>query len=200
LKIGIFISGSGTNMEQICRNFISGKLNGVSEISFVLSDKKNAPGIEKASALGINTVVLPKKKEETRNDYENRLLETISPYSTGVIVLAGFMKILGNTFLQGYKGKIINIHPSLLPAFRGVDAQRQAFDYGVKVSGCTVHFVDESLDGGPVILQETVLREPGDTYESFRSKILFKEHKILSEAICIVAKGGYSISDRYVLL
>jgi phosphoribosylglycinamide formyltransferase 1 len=200
LKIGVFISGSGTNMEQICKNFISGKLDGVSEISFVLSDKKDAPGIEKASALGMNTVVLPKKKEESKDIYENRLLEKIAPYSTGIIVLAGFMKILGTVFLKGYKGKIINIHPSLLPAFKGVDAQRQAFDYGVKVSGCTVHFVDESLDGGPVILQDSVLREAHDTYESFKSKILLKEHKILSEAISIAAKGEYSISDRYVLL
>ena len=119
---------------------------------------------------------------------------------TCALPISGFMKILGNTFLEGYPGKTINIHPSLLPSFKGVDAQKQAFDHGVKVSGCTVHFVDETLDGGPVILQQPVFRSIDDTYESFKAKILEEEHKILSKAVSIVTEGRYSISDRFVLL
>lgn len=200
MKAAVFISGSGTNMEKVCRNFFAGDLRGISEISFVLSDKSDAPGIKKATDMGIKTIILPRKKGEEKNEYETRLLESVLPFSTELIVLAGFMKILGTTFLSGYPGKIINIHPSLLPAFRGTDAQKQAFDYGVKVSGCTVHFVDETLDGGPVIIQQPVIREQSDDYESFKQKILDEEHKILSKAISIVAEGKYSISGRFVLL
>lgn len=200
MNIGIFISGTGTNMEKVCRNFIEGALSGVSEISFVLSDKKSASGIDKAKSLGINTIILPKNKDESKDQYEKRLLESIAPFSTGLIVLAGFMKVLGHTFLSGYKGKIINIHPSLLPSFKGIDAQKQAFEYGVKVSGCSVHFVDETLDGGPIIIQQPVFREIGDTPDSFKARILKEEHVILSKAITIVAEGKYSISDRFVLL
>ena len=187
-------------MAAICRNFAEKKLAGVDEISFVLSDKRSAPGLEKAESFGIKTIVLPKKKDESREDYETRLLEAVAPFGTELIVLAGFMKVLGHTFLSGYKGKIINIHPSLLPAFKGVDAQGQAFDYGVKVSGCTVHFVDETLDGGPIILQQPVLRHDDDTKETFKARILEQEHILLSKAISIVTTGKYSISGRQVLL
>lgn len=200
MKIGIFISGTGTNMAAICRNFVEKKLAGVDEISFVLSDKRSAAGIEKAESFGIKTIVLPKKKDEPKEDYETRLLEAVKPFGTGLIVLAGFMKVLGHTFLSGYDGKIINIHPSLLPSFKGVDAQGQAFDYGVKVSGCTVHFVDETLDGGPIILQQPVLRHDDDTKETFKARILEQEHILLSKAISIVTTGKYSISGRQVLL
>ena len=200
MKTGIFISGTGTNMAAICRNFAENKLAGVDEISFVLSDKRNAPGLEKAESFGIRTIVLPKKKDEPKEDYEARLLEAVAPFGTELIVLAGFMKVLGHTFLSGYKGKIINIHPSLLPAFKGVDAQGQAFDYGVKVSGCTVHFVDETLDGGPIILQQPVFRQDDDTKETFKARILEQEHILLSKAITIVTTGKYSISGRQVLL
>jgi len=199
VKIGIFISGTGTNMAAICRNFAEKKLEGVDEISFVLSDKRSASGIEKAEAFGIKTIVLPKKKDEPKEDYETRLLEAVRPFGTKLIVLAGFMKVLGHTFLSGYEGKIINIHPSLLPSFKGVDAQGQAFDYGVKVSGCTVHFVDETLDGGPIILQQPVFRHDNDTKETFKARILEQEHILLSKAITIVTTGKYSISGRQVL-
>jgi len=187
-------------METVCKNFVEGNLRGVSEISFVLSDKKSAPGIKKAEALGINTLILQKNKDESKDQYEKRLLEAIAPFSTGLIVLAGFMRVLCHTFLSGYAGKIINIHPSLLPSFKGIDAQKQAFEYGVKVSGCSVHFVDETLDGGPVIIQQPVFRENSDTLDTFKSRILKEEHVILSKAITIVAEDKYSISDRFVLL
>ena len=200
VKIGIFISGTGTNMAAVCRNFFEKKLDGVDEISFVLSDKRNAPGLEKAEKFGIKTIVLPKKKDEAKEDYETRLIEAVRPFGTKLIVLAGFMKVLGTTFLSNYDGKIINIHPSLLPSFKGVDAQGQAFDYGVKVSGCTVHFVDETLDGGPIILQQPVFRENDDTNETFKARILEQEHILLSKAISIVSLGNYSINCRYVLV
>lgn len=187
-------------MTAVCRNFAEKKLDGVDEISFVLSDKKNAPGIEKAMNFGIKTIVLPKKKDEAKEDYEARILDAVLPFGTELIVLAGFMKVLGHTFLSGYKGKIINIHPSLLPAFKGVDAQGQAFDYGVKVSGCTVHFVDETLDGGPIILQQPVMRADDDTKETFKARILEQEHILLSKAISIVTTGKYLINGRQVLL
>ncbi len=200
MNIGIFISGTGTNMSAVINNFKKGLLDGVDEISFVLSDKANAGGIAKAEAEGIRTIVLPKEKNELRSDYELRLLAAISEYETGLIVLAGFMKILGSVFLRGYKGKIINIHPSLLPAFKGVNAQKQAFDYGVRVSGCTTHFVDETLDGGPIIIQTAVERREDDDYETFKNRILAREHRILSESISIVATGRYSTLNRMVLL
>ena len=200
MKIGIFISGTGTNMAAICRNYKENKLLGVDEISFVLSDKRDAPGLQKAAEFGIKTIVLPKKKGDMKEDYERRILNEIAPFETGLIVLAGFMKVLTSVFISGYKGKIINIHPSLLPSFKGVDAQGQAFDYGVKVSGCTVHFVDESLDGGPIILQQPVLREENDTKESFKARILEQEHILLSKAVSIVCTGKYSVEGRQVKL
>lgn len=200
MKIGIFISGTGSNMEAVIKNFLKNSIQGVTEISFVLSDKKSAPGIDKAQKLGIRTIILPKMKDESRDDYEVRLFEAVNPFDTGLIVLAGFMKIIGNTFLSRYSGRIINIHPSLLPSFKGVDAQSQAFDYGVKVSGCTVHFVDETLDGGPIILQKAVERMDSDTADDLKHRILEHEHKLLSEAISVVAQGKYTIKGRLVLL
>lgn len=200
MKIGIFISGTGTNMVAVCRNFLEKRLEGVDEISFVLSDKRNAPGLQKAEALGIKTIVLPKRKEQTREDYEAEMLKTIEPYNVGLLVLAGFMKVLGERFLGGFHGKIINIHPSLLPSFTGVNAQSQAFEYGVKVSGCTVHFVDSTLDGGPIIIQQPVFRKNDDTDETFRARILEQEHILLSKAVSIVCKGEYKIHGRYVVV
>lgn len=200
MKIGIFISGTGTNMSAIIENFKRGNLPGVNGISFVLSDKINAGGIEKAEAEGIRTLVVPKQKNELRADYELRLLSAIYEHKVGIIVLAGFMKILGTTFLNGFKGKIINIHPSLLPSFKGVNAQKQAYDYGVRISGCTTHFVDETLDGGPIILQAAVERKENDTYEIFKNRILAKEHEILSKTISVVSESRYSILNRMVLL
>lgn len=187
-------------MEAVIRNFQTGALNGVDEISFVLSDKKSAGGIEKAQKLGIQTIVIPKVKEETRENYELRIYDAVRPFNTGLIVLAGFMKIISAAFLSRYEGKIINIHPSLLPSFKGVDAQKQAFDHGVKISGCTVHFVDETLDGGPIILQKSVERFESDTVDDFKHRILDQEHLLLSKAISIVAQNNYTIKDRLVSL
>jgi phosphoribosylglycinamide formyltransferase 1 len=200
LRIGIFISGTGTNMDALISAHAQGKIECVEKIAFVFSDRKNAPGIEKANAAGIRTVVLPKKAGEEKGDYENRILNAIESYKVDLIVLAGFMKILSSVFLNGFGGKIINIHPSILPAFKGVDAQKQAFDYGVKISGCSVHFVDDTLDGGPIILQTVVERSENDTLDTFKNKILKQEHDLLVSSVSIVAADNYEIRDRYVLI
>jgi len=198
MKVGIFISGSGTNMDAVIRSWRSGKFSRVDPVCFVLSDKPDAPGIAKAAAQGVQTLVVQRRKGEPREHHEARILEAIASYDVGLIVLAGFMRVLSPYFLSRFKGKVINIHPSLLPSFTGVDAQHQAFDHGVKVTGCTVHFVDESLDGGPIILQRAVERLDNDTAEELRLRILTEEHRLLSEAIEIVTTGRYRVSNRYV--
>ncbi|HOW52798.1 MAG TPA: phosphoribosylglycinamide formyltransferase [bacterium] len=198
MKIGIFISGSGTNMDAVVRSWHAGRFSQVDEVSFVLSDKADAAGLAKAAAHGVPTLTVARRKGEPREHHEARLLEAIVSYPVDLIVLAGFMRVLSPYFLSRFPGKIINIHPSLLPAFPGVDAQHQAFDHGVKISGCTVHFVDESLDGGPILLQKAVERLDGDTTEDLRQRILTEEHKLLSEAIEIVTTGRYRVSNRYV--
>jgi phosphoribosylglycinamide formyltransferase-1 len=198
MKIAIFISGSGTNMQQIIENFKSGYFSKIDEIPFVLSDNPNALGLEKAQKQGIKTFVVQKEKKEKRASFEEKILKIVNQFSPQIIVLAGFMRIISSFFLKNYKGKIINIHPSLLPSFRGVNAQQQAFDYGVKISGCTTHFVDESLDGGPIILQSFVERKNNDTFETFKQRILKEEHKILSKTIEIVSTETYKQSERYV--
>lgn len=198
MKVGIFISGTGTNMESVIRSWQAGRLPAVEDIPMVVSDTPGAPGLEKARRLGVATAVVSRRPKEPRESYEERLLEAIAPHGVGLIVLAGFMRVLSPFFLSRFPGRVINIHPSLLPAFPGVDAQQQAYDYGVKITGATVHFVDESLDGGPVILQEPVARRNGDSAEELRSRILEKEHELLSEAIDIVTTGRFRIINRYV--
>jgi len=199
MNIGVFISGNGTNMEAVVRRWKEGGFSQVEQVSFVLSDNPQAAGIEKAVRLGVPVLVLPRGKGETRKQHEKRILETIAEYRVGLIVLAGFMRVLSPFFLTAFEGKIINIHPSLLPAFPGIDAQRQAFDHGVKVTGCTVHFVDENLDGGPIILQKAVERRDKDDVESLRLRILAEEHRLLGDAIEIVTTGRYRVEGRYVV-
>ena len=199
MNIGIFISGSGTNMEALVRRWKEGRLPQVGKIAFVLSDRSDAAGIAKARAAGIETLVVPRRKGEPRESHEKRILDAIAPYGVGLVALAGFMRVLSPSFLGRFPGRILNIHPSLLPAFPGVDAQRQAFDHGVKVTGCTVHFVDESLDGGPIVLQRAVERRDADTAEELRLRILAEEHRLYGDAVDIVTAGCYHIKDRYVI-
>jgi len=200
MKIGIFISGSGTNMEEIIQNFNSGYFSNIDEISFVFSDKKKAKGLAIAQGYNVRTLVLPKKKGELREEYTNRIQELIKEFDVDILVLAGFLKILPGSFIKKFGGKIINIHPSLLPAFPGLDAQKQAFEYGVKVSGASVHFVDDSLDGGPVVLQSSVERQESDSFETFKSRILEREHVIFSKALEIVSTNSYKIVERHVVI
>ncbi len=198
MDISVFISGSGTNMEALVRRWREGGFSRVDRVAFVLSDKADAPGIEKARRYGVETIVVPRRKGEAREQHEERILSAIAPFSIDILVLAGFMRVLSPSFIRRFGRPIINIHPFLLTAFSGVNAQEQAFNYGVKVSGCTVHFVDESLDGGPIILQRAVERYDGDTAEDLRLRILAEEHRLLGEAVEIVTTGRYRIEKRYV--
>lgn len=198
MKVAILISGTGTNMEAVIRSWQAGRLPAVEGIPVVISDTPDAPGLEKAHRLGVATAVVARRAKEPREAHEERLLEALAPHGVGLLVLAGFMRILSPFFLSRFPGRVINIHPSLLPAFPGVDAQKQAYDHGVKVTGCTVHFVDETLDGGPIILQRAVERRDADTAEDLRSRILEREHALLSEAIDIVTRESFSIVNRYV--
>lgn len=198
MKVAILISGTGTNMEAVIRSWQAGRLPAVEGIPVVISDTPDAPGLEKARRLGVATAVVARRPKEPREAHEERLLEALAPHGVGLLVLAGFMRVLSPFFLSRSPGRVINIHPSLLPAFPGVDAQKQAYDHGVKMTGCTVHFVDETLDGGPIILQRAVERRDADTAEDLRSRILEEEHALLSEAIDIVTRGSFSIVNRYV--
>ncbi|HNT26709.1 MAG TPA: phosphoribosylglycinamide formyltransferase [bacterium] len=198
MKVAILISGTGSNMEAVIRARQQGRLPGVEAIPIVVSDTPDAPGLEKARRLGVATAVVARRPKEPRESHEERLLGALAPHGAGLLVLAGFMRVLSPFFLSRFPGRVINIHPSLLPAFPGLDAQKQAYDHGVKITGCTVHFVDETLDGGPILLQRAVERKDEDTAEDLRLRILKEEHELLSEAIAIVSEGRASIVNRYV--
>jgi phosphoribosylglycinamide formyltransferase-1 len=197
MGVGIFLSGSGTNMEALVRNWREGRLPSA-DVRFVLSDRADAAGLEKAARLGVPTLTVEKRAGERRADHESRILDAIAPHDTRLLVLAGFMRVLSSHFLSRYPGRIINIHPSLLPSFPGLDAQRQAFDHGVKVTGCTVHFVDRSLDDGPIIFQTPVERYDDDSAEDLRLRILAEEHRLLSAAVATVTAERYTVNHRYV--
>lgn len=197
-RIGILLSGRGSNFEAIARNIAAGKLAGA-EIAIVIANKPEAAGLETARRLGLNAVCLPSKGLD-REAYDRQVIAQLRAAQVDLVCLAGFMRLLSAAFVREFPLRILNIHPSLLPAFPGLDAQHQAFDYGAKVTGCTVHFVDEKLDHGPIILQAAVRVEPADTAESLSARILAEEHRVYSEAIAIVLAGRYRIDGRRVVL
>lgn len=192
-KLGILLSGRGSNFEAIARNIQSGALQ--AEISVVISNIPSAPGLETARAFGLKAISLP-SKGVPREEYDRQVVELLQQYEVDLICLAGFMRILTPEFIRAFPQRILNIHPSLLPAFPGLHAQRQAFEYGVKVAGCTVHFVDEGLDSGPVILQATVLVEPEDNEEDLAARILREEHRIYTDAIRMILENRIEIRGR----
>jgi phosphoribosylglycinamide formyltransferase-1 len=196
-RLGILISGRGSNFEAIADNVASGSID--AEIAIVISNRPEAPGLETARARGINAVCIPSKGLD-REIYDRMLIEELQKANVELICLAGFMRLLSASFIRAFPLRVLNIHPSLLPAFPGLDAQHQAFDYGVKVSGCTVHFVDEYLDAGPIILQSPVPVEGDDTADTLSARILKEEHRMYSEAIRIVLSGKYRIDGRRVIL
>jgi phosphoribosylglycinamide formyltransferase 1 len=155
------------------------------EIAVVISDKAAARGLELASERGIETVVI-ERRGRTRDEHEREIIAVLREHEVDLVCLAGYMRLLSPCFIEAFRGRILNIHPSLLPAFPGLDAQRQALDHGAKVSGCTVHFVDETLDGGPIILQRTVPVMEGDTVETLSARILEQEHQLYPEAVATV--------------
>ena len=169
-----------------------------SEVTVVISDKKSAQGLEKAQERGIETVVVSRNKR-SRDEHDAEIIAELKERRVEFVCLAGYMRLLSPEFIRAFPNKIVNIHPSLLPSFPGLDAQRQAFDYGAKISGCTVHFVDEHLDHGAIILQKAVEVAGGDTAESLSAKILKHEHALYIEALKLIVKGNYEISGRRVL-
>lgn len=194
LRLGILLSGRGSNFLAIARNIGEGRLSGV-EIAVVVSNVADAPGIEAAKALGLATAVYVSKGRK-RAEHDADMLACLAEHRVDLVCLAGYMRLLSPEFIAAFPNRILNIHPSLLPAFPGLDAQQQAFDYGVKVAGCTVHFVDEHLDHGVIILQRVIPVLESDDGHSLAERILVEEHVAYSEAIARVAGGQYQIEGR----
>ena len=196
-RLGILISGRGSNFEAIAANVQSGALD--AEIAVVIANRAEAPGLEIARARGLNSVCLPSKGLD-REVYDRMVVAELRRHEADLVCLAGFMRLLSAGFIREFPQRILNIHPSLLPAFPGLDAQHQALAHGVKLTGCTVHFVDQDLDAGPIVLQAAVPVEDDDTVDTLSARILKEEHRIYSEAIRIVIAGNYRIDGRRVLL
>jgi len=195
-RIGILLSGRGSNFEAIARQIDEGKLR--AEIAVVVSNVEAAPGLQRARERGLNAFSA-NSKGLSREAFDRRVIHVLEEKRVDLVCLAGYMRLLSPSFIQAFRNRILNIHPSLLPAFPGLDAQRQALEYGVKVSGCTVHFVDEGLDSGPIILQAVVPVLDGDTEESLSARILEQEHQIYPKAIQCVLGGQIRIEGRRAL-
>lgn len=193
-RLGILLSGRGSNFIAIADSIALGRIPGA-EIAVVISNRADAAGIETARQRGLKAEVVA-SKGRAREEQEQEVVRLLKDAQVDLICLAGYMRLLSPWFVQQFPSRILNIHPSLLPAFAGVDAQKQAFDYGVKVSGCTVHFVDEHLDHGPIVLQSAVPAEPGDDEHKLADRILVQEHQAYSEAIRLVLAGGWRIEGR----
>jgi phosphoribosylglycinamide formyltransferase-1 len=195
-NLGILLSGRGSNFEAIADNVTSGKLN--AKIAVVISNRADAPGIEAARRRGLKALVIP-SKGKAREEHDRLMVAALQDNHTDLVCLAGYMRLLSPWFVQQFPNRILNIHPSLLPAFPGLDAQNQAFDYGVQVSGCTVHFVDADLDHGAILLQKTVPVLDSDDAHSLAVRILEQEHIAYSEAIRFVLEEKYHIVGRRVV-
>lgn len=195
-KIGILVSGRGTNLQAIIDAIDNGELN--ARIAVVLSNKKEAPALARAQAKGIETVSLDPKQFAGKKEFDLALAKELEDREIDLVCLAGYMRILGPEFIRKFEGKIINIHPSLLPAFPGLDVQQKAIDYGVKFSGCTVHFVNEEVDAGPIILQAVVPIHETDDADTLAKRILIQEHLIYPRAIQMIAENRLHIENRKV--
>lgn len=196
-RIGVLLSGRGSNFEALAESVGSARIPRA-EIALVVSNREGAPGIERAKARGITARVIPSKGLE-RETYDRQVVAVLKEHKVDLVCLAGYMRLLSPFFVASFPSRILNIHPSLLPSFPGLESQRQALEYGVKFAGCTVHFVDENLDAGPIIVQAVVPVADDDTEETLSAKILREEHKIYSEAVRIVLEGRYKISGRRVV-
>ena len=196
MNVGILISGRGSNMVALADAVAEGRVPGA-RVRLVLSDKAGAGGLERARERGLETTVV-ERRGRTREEHERALVERLHAAGVELVCLAGYMRLLSPCFLEEFRGRVLNIHPSLLPAFPGLDAQRQAVEHGVRVSGCTVHFVDETLDGGPIITQRVVSVLDSDTPETLSARILEEEHKAYPEALALVCSGRYEVVGRRV--
>ena len=195
-KLGILLSGRGSNFEAIADSIQAGKLH--AEIAIVISNRADAPGLESAKRRGLNAQLIP-SKGRVREEHDAEVMAALQQAQVDLICLAGYMRLLSPDFIRAFPNRIVNIHPSLLPAFPGMDAQKQALEYGVKVTGCTVHFVDEHLDHGPIILQKSVPVLEGDDVHSLSARILEQEHTAYSEAIGLLLSGEVEIRGRAVV-
>jgi phosphoribosylglycinamide formyltransferase 1 len=196
-RIGVLLSGRGSNFQALADNIASSRIPGA-EIAIVISNREGAPGVDRAKTRGIATRVLPSKGLE-RETYDRQVVAVLNDHRVDLVCLAGYMRLLSPYFVASFPNRILNIHPSLLPSFPGLESQRQALEYGVKFAGCTVHFVDENLDAGPIVLQSVVPVENDDTEDTLSTRILKEEHRIYSEAVRIVLEGRYKIEGRRVL-
>lgn len=196
-RIAILLSGRGSNFEAIADSVRAGRIPNA-EIAIVISNREGAPGIEKARQRGLETRIIPSKGRQ-REEYDREVVAVLKKKDVELVCLAGFMRLLSPYFVGEFRNRILNIHPALLPAFPGLEAQKQALEAGVKVSGCTVHFVDENMDAGPIVAQSAVPVYDDDTEETLSARILREEHCIYTEAINIVLSGSYRIEGRRVV-
>ncbi len=196
-RIGVLLSGRGSNFQALAESIASSRIPNA-EIAIVISNREGAPGIDRAKTRGIATRVIPSKGLE-RETYDRQVVAALNDHKVDLVCLAGYMRLLSPYFVASFPNRILNIHPSLLPSFPGLESQRQALEYGVKFAGCTVHFVDESLDAGPIVLQSVVPVKDDDTEDTLSARILQEEHRIYSEAVRVVLEGRYKIAGRRVL-
>jgi phosphoribosylglycinamide formyltransferase-1 len=196
-RIGILISGRGSNMVALAEA-VRDRVIPDAEVAVIISDQRGAAGLERAEERGLQTVVI-ERKGRSRVEHDREIIAALVEHEVNLICLAGYMRLLSAEFIEAFRGRVINIHPSLLPSFPGLDAQRQALLYGVRWTGCTVHFVDETLDGGTIILQQPVAVHDDDTVETLSARILKEEHRIYAEAVALIASGDWELEGRRVL-
>lgn len=192
--IGVLISGRGSNLQALIDATTDRRLD--ARIAVVISNRPGAGGLDRARAAGIDTLVMDHRAHQSRDAYDAALAEVLRARNVSLVCLAGFMRLIGATLLDAFPNGILNIHPSLLPAFPGVDAQRQALEHGVKVSGATVHLVTNELDGGPIVMQAIVPVRDDDTVDTLSARILIQEHRIYPDAVRIVLGGGWTVQGR----
>lgn len=195
-NLGILLSGRGSNFEAIARNVEGGRIP--AKIAVVVSNREEAPGLERAREMRLNARFIPSQGKD-REAYDREVVATLREFQVDLVCLAGFMRILSPYFIREFPGRILNIHPAILPAFPGADAQKQALEYGAKISGCTVHIVDEGVDTGPIVCQAAVPVVDGDTAETLSARILKEEHRIYTEAICLLLDDRVRIEGRRVV-
>ena len=197
MKLGILISGRGSNMSALADAVEDGRIPGAS-VAVVASDRAAAAGLRHAEERGIEARAF-ERRGRGREEHEREIISALQERGVELVCLAGYMRLLSPCFVDAFRGRVLNIHPSLLPAFPGLDPQRRAIEHGVRWSGCTVHFVDETLDGGPIITQRVVPVRANDTPETLAARILVEEHKAYPEAVALVTSGGYEIAGRRVI-
>jgi len=193
-RLGVLISGRGSNLQALIEAIAERRLD--ASIALVISNRADATGLERARAAGIEAICVPHRAFATRDDYDRALVKELRARDVGLVCLAGFMRLVGAPLIEAFPNRILNIHPSLLPAFPGLDAQTQAIEHGVKVSGATVHLVTAELDGGPIVVQRAVPVMPGDTAETLAARILEQEHRAYPEAVQMVLDGGWRVEGR----